>query len=267
MSIVWRKVKRMFLVGTVLSVFAAGTVMVSAAGLRDIFDGEYYADNNPDLKEAFGYDEERLYRHFLEFGLEEGRQMNPVLDVVAYRAAYNDLDEAFGDDWNAYVNHFVTCGVYEPNRREGVLFDPIAYAAAYADITKAFGDDIMAIIGHYETFGMQENRTAGTAAGYVSIAAREQAEEARRAAASANANRIEVMVGPGSVTWINEYDESGRMIKSALYGPDEDLWGTEFYEYNDNGKRIKTTGYNREGAVFYVWEYDENGELVNTTYY
>ncbi|MCM1027182.1 MAG: DUF2963 domain-containing protein [Roseburia sp.] len=263
------KVKGLLLAGAAASVFLAGAMPVSAAGLKDIFDAKYYADNNEDLKAAFGYDEAALYRHFQEYGLKEGRQMNPILDVAAYRAAYEDLEKAFGDDWDAYVEHYLTYGVYETNRREGVLFDPVAYAEAYADIKQAFGDDIMAIIEHYETFGIQENRTEGTAAGYASIADREQAmqKEAARLAVEAAGETTKTIQNPDGSWLLNRYDESGKTISSALYGPEGDMYGLEKYEYNEAGKRIKTTGYEGGTTLKYVWEYDENGRLAKEVNY
>jgi hypothetical protein len=119
-----QRFKKLIIVGVASAMFVGSTLNVSAAGLKDIFDAEYYADTYPDLKAAFGYNEKLLYKHFITYGLKEGRNMNPVLDVVAYREAYADLQNAFGDDWDAYVNHFFTYGAYETDRREGVWQQP-----------------------------------------------------------------------------------------------------------------------------------------------
>lgn len=101
--------------------------------------------------------------------LKKSGQVDLILDVEAYRAAYSDLEEAFGDDEDAYIRHYLTAGVYE-GRTKGVLFDPLAYAEGYDDIRDAFGDDVLGIITHYVTFGVKENRTIGTAAGHEDIA-------------------------------------------------------------------------------------------------
>ena len=102
--------------------------------------------------------------------LKKNKQVDLILDVEAYRAAYSDLEEAFGDDEDAYIKHYLTTGVYE-GRTKGVLFDPLAYAESYSDIMDVFGDDVLAIVTHYVTYGVNEDRTAGTAAGYEDIAA------------------------------------------------------------------------------------------------
>jgi hypothetical protein len=180
------KIKKLIVLGAAVSMFTASTLGVSASGLKDVFDAEYYAEQYPDLKEAFGDDEKALYNHFLKYGLKEGRNMSPILDVVAYREAYGDLDAAFGDNWDAYVEHFLTFGAYE-KRDEGVLFNPVEYAEAYSDISATFGNDLKAITNHYKTSGRSENRTEGTSEGYSSIAAKVEAEE--KAAQEAESSR------------------------------------------------------------------------------
>lgn len=86
---------------------------VSAEGVKDVFDAKYYADANEDLKAVFGYDEQALLRHYMAFGLDEGRSGSPTFNVAAYRAAYPDLEAAFGNNWDAYVNHYYKCGMTE----------------------------------------------------------------------------------------------------------------------------------------------------------
>ena len=155
-----RKYQKKLVILTAVGALTVGSLSVSAAGLRDVFDAKYYADTYEDLKKAYGYDEEALFNHYVTWGLTEGRSMNPVFDVQAYRNAYGDLNEAFGEDWDAYVNHYFAYGMKE-GRNSGILFDPIAYAEAYPDIKEAFGDDYVAILNHYLTYGIQEGRTAG----------------------------------------------------------------------------------------------------------
>ncbi len=154
---------------------------VEAAGLKDVFNAKYYADQYPDLYAAFGYDENLLYRHFLKYGLKEGRVMNPVIDIVKYRDSYADLDNAFGNNWDAYVQHYIEYGIKE-KRDNGTDFDPIAYVESYADIEAAFGDDFTAIINHYQEFGVKEERKE---ASKVYQEEKKQIEEAKKQAASA----------------------------------------------------------------------------------
>ena len=91
----------------------SSAVSVSAAVPEGLFDPEYYAATYADVKAAFGNDAEVLYRHYLEYGIQEGRAGSSVFDVRAYRARYQDLEAAYGDDWEAYFQHYLTCGIQE----------------------------------------------------------------------------------------------------------------------------------------------------------
>lgn len=154
------KLKKPLTAMVVATSLVTATLSVSAASSKIVFDAKYYADTYQDLKDAFGYDENALYQHYLSFGIEEGRSGSPIFDVTKYKEAYGDLNKAFGDNWEAYLNHFEEFGLKE-GRDAGLLFDPIAYAEAYPDIKAAFGDDYTAIINHYLTYGIAEGRTAG----------------------------------------------------------------------------------------------------------
>lgn len=62
-----------------------------------LFDAKYYADTYPDVKAAYGYDETKLYEHYLAFGKNEGRQPYATVQTAT---ATNDLiignkDETF----------------------------------------------------------------------------------------------------------------------------------------------------------------------------
>lgn len=40
---------------------------------KEVFNYVLYADRYPDLKKAFGYDKEKLYKHYIDYGIAEGR--------------------------------------------------------------------------------------------------------------------------------------------------------------------------------------------------
>lgn len=75
-----------------------------------VFDSVYYADHNPDLYEAFGYDYDKLLNHFLTSGMQEGRCACESFQVNVYRETNPDLVSAFGDDLAAYYEHYMDCG-------------------------------------------------------------------------------------------------------------------------------------------------------------
>lgn len=123
------------------------------SALRSIFSAKYYADQNPDLKAVYGYDEEWLFRHFAYYGLDEGRVASPVLDVRAYCEANPDLKAAYGSHWRAYVEHFVNYGIYEcaggTRSSEGVLFDPVAFLKENPDARLAAGGNLLKAVEYY----------------------------------------------------------------------------------------------------------------------
>ena len=172
------KMKKKMLTFSLAAAMLAGSVFsVSAAGVKDVLSSDYYAGKYSDLKKAYGTDKDAYVAHFLKNGAKEGRIMNPILDVVAYRKAYADLDAAFGDDWDAYVNHYLTVGIKE-GRVTGVLFDLVDYANKNADLKAVYGDDYVALANQYVTSGIKEGRAGGV------IAA--QAEEDEEPAAADN---------------------------------------------------------------------------------
>lgn len=81
-----------------------------------VFDSQYYADNNPDLKSIYEYDVELLYQHFLTSGMLEGRQASANFNVFIYKEKNSDLSTLFGDDLIQYYKHYCTSGYKEPSR-------------------------------------------------------------------------------------------------------------------------------------------------------
>ncbi len=107
------KWKVLSMLAAAAAVLMIGRLDVSAAGVRDVFDAEYYANANADLKAVFGNNEEALFQHYITTGIKEGRAASPVFDIVAYRNGYADLNAAFGDNWDAYADHYLTVGKAE----------------------------------------------------------------------------------------------------------------------------------------------------------
>lgn len=136
------------------------------------FDYVRYANDNPDLKAAFGYDAAALYKHYTTLGIQEKRLAYATtarvdmsdFDYTRYANDYADLKAAFGYNAAALYNHYINYGLQE-NRGNYSLsdgtysrFDYIRYANDYKDLKTAFGYDAAALYNHYITFGLKENR-------------------------------------------------------------------------------------------------------------
>lgn len=78
-----------------------------------VFDPEYYSTKYADLKAAFGNSVDALFEHFINNGMDEGRQASAQFNPVAYKNRYPDLQAAFGDHWRQYYLHYLNNGIKE----------------------------------------------------------------------------------------------------------------------------------------------------------
>lgn len=133
-----------------------------------VFDAGYYADNNPDLKAAYGYDEAKLFKHFQDCGVKEGRAGSALFDIKHYLNNNADLKAAFGTDCVAAFNHFIGGGSRELDRKfsatlDGIrdlIFDAETYFARYSDLQQVYGLHDGALFEHFMLCGLNEGRAA-----------------------------------------------------------------------------------------------------------
>ena len=142
-----------------------------------VYDYNYYVSNNKDVKNTYGNDDLAVLKHFVEFGMKEGRQANSSFNVSSYKNRYVDLRNAFGKDLKSYYLHYINCGKREGRVATGnvaittgatvwngvnyaAVYDYSYYVSKYADIKKAYGNDDLAVLQHFVEFGMKEGRQA-----------------------------------------------------------------------------------------------------------
>lgn len=80
-----------------------------------VFDHEFYANTYADLKKAFGFDQTKLFNHFLKNGMNENRLGNAIFNVQVYKNTYADLRNAYASNMPAYYKHYCLYG-YKENR-------------------------------------------------------------------------------------------------------------------------------------------------------
>lgn len=86
-----------------------------------VFNPIWYANHWIDLKNTFGYDDKKLFEHFLTFGMfegkeKEGRQASANFNPVAYRKNYPALVKEYGtkvEDNPKYYEHYCRFGYKE----------------------------------------------------------------------------------------------------------------------------------------------------------
>ncbi|MDL2302141.1 hypothetical protein LJC58_07290 [Lachnospiraceae bacterium OttesenSCG-928-D06] len=103
-----------------------------------VFDAEYYAENNPDVVAVFGNSTKNLYKHYTQYGRNEGRM--PTADgVVTESQPVSSAAQKMSD---------------------GTLFDPVYYAENNPDVVAVFGKSTKALYRHYVEHGKSEGRKA-----------------------------------------------------------------------------------------------------------
>jgi GH25 family lysozyme M1 (1,4-beta-N-acetylmuramidase) len=122
-----------------------------------------------DLQSAFGNDDYLYIKHFVEYGMSEGRIASEDFDPVVYAQSYSDLVNAFGDDMKMYYLHYIRNGKAEGRVISKTFYDGTDYEAvfdfeyyknAYSDLKAAFGDNSRAYLAHFVNYGMKEGRNA-----------------------------------------------------------------------------------------------------------
>jgi hypothetical protein len=123
--------------------------------LKLLFNSKYYADYNPDVKNVFGYDENALFNHWVEYGMQEGRQAIPTFDVKYYLANNADLQKTYGNDYYMMYKQYSNMGYYE-YRKSSSEFNCEFYKNFYSDLNNM---NSYTAIMHYCIYGKNEGRT------------------------------------------------------------------------------------------------------------
>ncbi len=87
-----------------------------------VYDPEYYLPRNGDVEKAFTkstyggvtmVDDSAVLRHFINYGMSEGRRGSEAFDVYSYKTRYLDLRKAYGSNLKAYYCHYLEYGMKE----------------------------------------------------------------------------------------------------------------------------------------------------------
>ena len=110
-------------------VYDIGNSVVPSSIKGTVFDPQYYYVKNTDLQTAIGQNEGKLFEHFIEYGIKEGRLSSPLFSINEYINGNGDLKAAFGspsgtsveqtkENRLAAMKHFAQSGAYkdEANR-------------------------------------------------------------------------------------------------------------------------------------------------------
>ena len=81
-----------------------------------VFDARYYAQCNEDIRELVGVEEQALLRHFIRFGMREGRRANAEFDIDVYMRCNPDVADRWKFDKRACCLHYLSDGRVEGRR-------------------------------------------------------------------------------------------------------------------------------------------------------
>ncbi len=123
-----------------------------------VFDAEYYANKYADLKSAYGTDEAKLYEHFINYGIEEGRCASPYFDVKFYMNQNGQsFREAMKGDYEKAFAYFVENLNSTELLKLSVNFDAGFYAQQNPELTET---TVFPLLKHYAEVGSQKNTPA-----------------------------------------------------------------------------------------------------------
>ena len=75
-----------------------------------VFDVRAYVNMASDIKAAFGTNYNAAYKHFLIYGMEEGRRTIATFNVRTYRSSNTDLSTVCGNNYRNYFIHYIAYG-------------------------------------------------------------------------------------------------------------------------------------------------------------
>lgn len=163
--------------GTGCTTMQGPTTVYNGIDYSGVYNYYYYLEHNVDVKNALGTDDATVLKHFVNYGMAEGRQAISTFSATSYRLQYADLRSAYGKNWKNYYLHYVKYGQKEGRKGTGctalqnatTVYNGINYASVYdynyyvnnnVDVKKAYGDDENAVLAHFVNYGMKEGRQA-----------------------------------------------------------------------------------------------------------
>ena len=121
-----------------------------------VYDPEFYLSRNRDVEKAFTkstyggvtvVDDSAVLRHFINYGMSEGRRGSEAFDVYSYKTRYLDLRKAYGSNLKGYYLHYLEYGMKEHRNGssmtgfEGYIMSPpfTSYEDAAAHYSRTVG--------------------------------------------------------------------------------------------------------------------------------
>lgn len=124
-----------------------------------VFDADYYLSANPDVRNVCGSNVEAAFQHFINHGMQEGRQGREEFNVNYYKEHNTDIQKVYGDNTPSYYTHFIKYGLAE-GRSGAAVYNVYSYRGRYPYLYEKYGDDLEAYYWDYLNDGKEEGRNA-----------------------------------------------------------------------------------------------------------
>ncbi len=92
------------------------TTVFDGVDYSKVYDFNYYINKYPDMKKYYQYDDTGALRHFVLYGIREGRQASENFNLQVYRQNATDLQKYYGfapENNIKYVTHYMYHGYKE----------------------------------------------------------------------------------------------------------------------------------------------------------
>ena len=132
---------------------------ISESTYELVYNYDFYKSTYGDLRAAYGDNRQSYFRHFVRYGMYEGRCGNPLFNPSEYKNRYADLVAAYGDEMPKYYTHFIDWG-WDEGRMPRNKFDIVSYYNGNPDVRSVFGHNVYQMYIHYINFGYREGRNA-----------------------------------------------------------------------------------------------------------
>ncbi|MBE7380909.1 MAG: DUF4347 domain-containing protein [Leptolyngbya sp. SIO1E4] len=136
------------------------TDSVDGLSIAQLFDENYYLDQNPDVVAAVNAGGVASgYQHFLTFGLAEGRNPSILYDEAFYLENNSDIAQAVAEGrLSSGLQHFLNFG-HEENRNPSGFFNQEDYLTNNPGVKAAVDNGtFQSAFEHYIEFGADEDR-------------------------------------------------------------------------------------------------------------
>ena len=141
---------------------------------RYVYDFDFFQKKYPDVRAAFGDDQEATLENFVRWGMPSGRQGSEEFNVNYYMKNYPSLKKTYGNNLSGYYMHYIWWGKdaglvadrllpHEPvTEQNGIDYSAVYnfdfFQTKYPDVKAAFGNDDEATLANFVRWGITSGR-------------------------------------------------------------------------------------------------------------